>query len=126
MPSFRYTKQIRKTVADTRPALYCLSPLFHFFLSSPPLLEAVIRNVLQNRCFLKFRQFHRKTPVLESRFNKVAGLKACNFIKKRFQHSCFPVKFAKFIRTPFFKEHFWWLPLPCPALFVVLFLSYFT
>ena len=37
-----------------------------------------------------------------SLFNKVAGLKACNFIKKRLQHRCFPVKFAKFFRTSFF------------------------
>ena len=26
---------------------------------------------------------------------------ACNFIKMRLQHSCRPVKFAKFLRTPF-------------------------
>ena len=26
-------------------------------------------------------------------------LQACNFIKKRLQHWCFPVKFAKFLRT---------------------------
>ena len=31
---------------------------------------------------------------------------ACNSIKKRFQHGCFPVKFVKFLRTPFFTEHF--------------------
>ena len=29
-------------------------------------------------------------------FIKVAGLKACNFIKKRLQHKCFPVNIAKF------------------------------
>ena len=29
-------------------------------------------------------------------FNKVAGLRACNFIKKRLQHICVPVKSAKF------------------------------
>ena len=28
------------------------------------------------------------------------GFKACNLIKKRLQHSCFPVKIAKFLRTP--------------------------
>ena len=29
--------------------------------------------------------------------------KACNFIKKRFQHRCcFPVNIAKFLRTAFF------------------------
>ena len=29
-------------------------------------------------------------------------LKVCNFIKKRFQHRCFPVYIAKFLRTAFF------------------------
>ena len=46
---------------------------------------------------LKFRKFYKETPVLESLFNKVSGLKACNFIKKRIQHSCFPLKFARFL-----------------------------
>ena len=43
--------------------------------------------------------------MLEAFFNKVAGLKACNFIKRRLQHRCFPEKFANFLRTPFFTEH---------------------
>ena len=38
--------------------------------------------------------------LLESLFIKAAGLKACNFNKKRLQHRCFPVKFAKCLRTP--------------------------
>ena len=36
---------------------------------------------------------------------------ACNFIKKRLQYRYFPMKFAKFLRTPFFTEHLWWLLL---------------
>ena len=32
-------------------------------------------------------------------------------IKKRLQHSFFPVKFAKFLSTPFSTEHLRWLPL---------------
>ena len=28
-------------------------------------------------------------------------MKACDFIKKRLQHSCFPMKFVKSLRTPF-------------------------
>ena len=44
-------------------------------------------------------------------FNKYAGLKACNFFKKILQHKFFSVKFAKFLRTPFFKEHVQWLLL---------------
>ena len=43
--------------------------------------------------------------MLKSLFNKVADQKACNFVKKKLQHRCFPVKFAKFLRTPFFTEH---------------------
>ena len=43
--------------------------------------------------------------MLEPVFNKYAGLKACNFIEKRLQHRCFPLKFAKFLRTPLFTEH---------------------
>ena len=38
--------------------------------------------------------------MLESLFNKVAGLKACNFIKNELQHKCFPVNFRKFLKTP--------------------------
>ena len=30
---------------------------------------------------------------------------ASNFIKKRLQHRCFPVKFKKFLRTSFYTEH---------------------
>ena len=30
-------------------------------------------------------------------------------LKKRLWHSCFPVNFAKFLRTPFFTEQFRWL-----------------
>ena len=37
-------------------------------------------------------------------FNKVAGLRAFNFIKKKYQRSCFPVKFVKFFRTPTFNN----------------------
>ena len=41
------------------------------------------------------------TPVLESLLNKFASLQICNFIKKRLQHRCFPMKFA---RTPILKN----------------------
>ena len=59
-------------------------------------------DVLQNRCSQKFGNIHRKTTVLESLFNKVAGL----------QHRCFYVNIAKFLRTHFFIEHLRWLLLP--------------
>ena len=44
-------------------------------------------------------------------FNKVAGLRPATLFKKRFWHKCFPVNFAKFLRTPFLTEHLRWLLL---------------
>ena len=38
-------------------------------------------DVLRNRWSYKFRKLHRKTPVLEFPFRKVAGLWACYFIQ---------------------------------------------
>ena len=38
-------------------------------------------------------------------------IKVQAFIKKRPWHRCFPVNFAKFLRTPFLTEHFRWLLL---------------
>ena len=54
---------------------------------------------------------HRKTPVLESRFDKVAGLKVCNFTKKRLQPRCFPANIAKFLRAAILKNISERLPL---------------
>ena len=34
-------------------------------------------------------------------FNKVAGLSPATLLKKRLWYRCFPVKFAKFLKTPF-------------------------
>ena len=33
------------------------------------------------------------------------SLKACNFIKKKLKHRCFPVNIVKFLRTVFFIKH---------------------
>ena len=59
--------------------------------------------------FLKILQY--------SPFNRFAGFKTCNFLKK-FQvflkpakHRCFPLNIAKFLKTAFSIEHLWWLLL---------------
>ena len=39
------------------------------------------------------------------------GLRPPTSLKKRLWHRCFPVNFAKFIRTPLFAEQFRWLLL---------------
>ena len=85
---------------------------FHSQLQSLPsksrnvFLYQSFTDVLQNRCSWKI-----KTPVLESLFTKVANLEAWNFIRKRIQHKCFPVKFEKILRARFFTEHLRWVLL---------------
>ena len=54
--------------------------------------------VLKNFVTENFCNIHSKTPVLESLFNKVAGLKVCNFIKKSEYCEIFKNNF--FYRTP--------------------------
>ena len=56
--------------------------------------------------FLKISQISQENTCVghTSLFNKVAELRAVSFIKKKFQRNCFPVKFAKFLRTPTFKN----------------------
>ena len=43
----------------------------------------------------------RKKPVLESLFDEVSGLEACNLIKNRLQQRCFLVNFEVFENTYF-------------------------
>ena len=39
------------------------------------------------------------------------GLRPTTLLKKRLWHRCFPVNFVKFLRTPFYIKHLWWLLL---------------
>ena len=49
---------------------------------------------------LKLSQISLENTCVGVFFNEVAGLRAFNSMKKKFQRNCFPVKFAKFLRTP--------------------------
>ena len=65
--------------------------------------EAVVRRC-SNGVLRNFGKFTGKHLCQSPFFSKVAGL--------RFWHRCFPVNFAKFLRTPFSTEHLRWLLLP--------------
>ena len=49
--------------------------------------------------------------MLESLFNKAAGLRSGTLVKKRLQHRCFPVSITKFLRIPIFENICEWLSL---------------
>ena len=53
------------------------------------------------RDFAKFTGMHLCQGLI---FNKVAGLRSATLLKKRLWHRCFPVNFAKFLRTPFLQN----------------------
>ena len=54
-----------------------------------------------------FCNIQRKTPVLESLYNNVAGLKVHNFVRTRLHHMCFVVSYiAKFLKQ-LLKNLFW-------------------
>ena len=59
-----------------------------------------VKNVLKN--FANFTGKHLCWSL--NSLNKVSGLKEWKFIKKRLQHRCFPVKFEKFLGTPFLQN----------------------
>ena len=64
-----------------------------------------LKGVLKN--FTKFTGKHLCRSVF---FNKET------LLKKRLWHRYFPVDFVKFLRTPFFIEHLWWLVLDIPEI----------
>ena len=82
------------------------SKFFKFLLRSSHHGCSIKKTVLK-----KSGNIHWKTPVLESLFNKAAGLQSCNFIKKRLQQMCFPKNICKIFKNVFFIEHLWWLLL---------------
>ena len=57
------------------------------------------KGVLRN--FTKFTRKHLRQSLF---FNKVAGLRPATLLKKRLWHGCVPVKFVKFLRTPFLQN----------------------
>ena len=90
----------------------------NFFCFHPLARQSIMGKTDANQTIKRLRSnIHRKTPVLESLFNKVTGVQTfnkvqvCNFIKRKFQHRYFPVNIAKFLSTTFFTEHHQWLLL---------------
>ena len=67
----------------------------------------------KKRCSQKCRKIHRKTPLPESLFNKVGGLRPATLLKRDSGTGVLQLVFAAFLRTPFLIEHLWWLLLTC-------------
>ena len=105
---------------------FCSSPLANF-LNMAYIFMQVMRNakqsfadVFQNRCSQKFhnKKILQENTYVESLLITLQAWRHGSLLKKRLQHRCFPVKFTKFLRTPFFTEHLWWLLLEMEKHFI--------
>ena len=59
---------------------------------------------LRKRVLRNFAKFTGKSLCQSLFLNKVAGLRPATLLKKSLWHRCFPVNFAKFIRTSFLQN----------------------
>ena len=77
--------------------------------------EAVARRCSVKMVFLEISQNSQENTCARVSFliklQAVPGLRPATLLKKRLRHRCFPVNFAKFLRTPFLTEHLRWLLL---------------
>ena len=104
---------------DGMPEQEDMAPMAPVSIFSLNLKENQLRSSHQT-CFMKrvvlrnFAKFTGKHLCQSPFFNKVVGLGPATLLKKRLWHRCFPVNFVKFLRSPFYIEHLWWLLLHSP------------
>ena len=81
---------------------------FSEFVTFVILLRISLLEVIAQRCSVKtgFLEI-----CLNSQGQTCARLRPATLLKKRLWQRCFPVNFAKILRTPFFTEQFRWLLL---------------
>ena len=79
------------------------------------LLEAVVWRCSVKKMFLEILQNSQENT--RARVSFLIKLQArprpATLLKKKLWHRCFPVNFAKFLRTTFLTKHLWWLHLLC-------------
>ena len=75
------------------------------------LIEAVVQRCSVKKLLLEISQKSQKNTCARVSFLIKLQAWLATLFKKRLWHRCFPVNFVKFLRTPFFIEHLWWLLL---------------
>ena len=73
-------------------------------------IQIIIHRTSRWRCsvkkvFLKKSQNSQENTCASLFFNKIAGLKGCNFNKKETQAQVFSCEFCKIFKNTYFKEH---------------------
>ena len=102
MLSFVYSYLLYQSFTRILEIYYLHARICYSFLSRTP-----IRYVFLSASYIKKQSPRRVLWKGE----KVKKAPPATSLKKRLWHRCFPVNFAKFLRTSFFTEHLWWLLL---------------
>ena len=71
--------------------------------------EAVVQRCSVKKVLLEISKKSQENAC--ARVSFLIKLRPANLWKKRLWHRCFAVNFLKFLRTPFYIEHLWWLLL---------------
>ena len=71
--------------------------------------EAVVQRCSVKKVFLEILQNSQENTCARDSFLIKLQARPATLLKKSLWHRCFPVNFAKLLRTPFFIEHLWWL-----------------
>ena len=79
-------------------------------------IEAVIQRCSVEKVFLEIWQNSKENTCVRVSF-LISCRRPATWLKKRLWHRCFPVNFAKFLRTPFLIEHLRWLLLYSQKMF---------
>ena len=94
--------QITNTEVVTFTALLVLQLLSHKVLLIKEKREAVVKSCSVKKVFIEIWQNSQENICARVSF-------LITLLKRRLWHRCFPVISVKFLRTPFFIEHLWWL-----------------
>ena len=78
--------------------------------------EAVVQMCSIKKVFLEISQNSQENACARVSFLvKLQAWRLQLYLKKRLRYRGFPVNFVKFLRTPFYIEHLWWLLLDRPT-----------
>ena len=105
LSSASFTRPILECFVSTKICTFHSDAKLHHNENHPPEMFCK-KGVLGN-----FAKFTKKHVCQSLFFINVVGLKPGILLKKRLWHTCFPVNFLKFLRTPLFIEHIRWLLL---------------
>ena len=89
--------------------VFLVSSATHPYTASDCFLSSFLRSSLPE-VFCNLLNWQENNCVRVSFLIKLL-LPPATLLKKRLSHRCFFLHFAKFLRTPFFKKHLWWLLL---------------